>query len=285
MVECRAPPDEPPPRGIPQVHLPLTTIRFTPSLAWQGPKRWAAAVRPSLAFGAAAAHVLVGEATSRITPRQVSAVPHSQAISVAWKTRRRHGAGTGPTSAGRITLSACWRSIGGGASRRPRPAFCRKAARPRRTVKPTPSARPRMRRPRLSGVEAQHGEQGDPGERSFHSNRAMSGRAFYLSWQIFQTPSGEFEALRPVDWTAEGGYHWWITSMDIHLSEEAARYIEAQLNRSGCSSPSEFIEHLLRELRCREAPALAEKQAWLRAQEEVAARIWDNEADARYDAL
>jgi Arc/MetJ-type ribon-helix-helix transcriptional regulator len=73
--------------------------------------------------------------------------------------------------------------------------------------------------------------------------------------------------------------------MEIHLSEEAARYIEAQLGRSGCSSPSEFIEYLLRELSRREVTDSAEKHAWLRAQEEAAARIWDNEADARYDAL
>jgi hypothetical protein len=72
--------------------------------------------------------------------------------------------------------------------------------------------------------------------------------------------------------------------MDIHLSEEAARYIQAHLARSGCRSPSEFVERLLRELRRAETPA-AEKGAWLRAQEEAAAKVWDNDADARYDAL
>jgi hypothetical protein len=73
--------------------------------------------------------------------------------------------------------------------------------------------------------------------------------------------------------------------MDIHLSDESARYVEDQLGRSGCRSPSEFIEQLLRALRRHEATAAAETHAWLHAQEEVAARIWDNEADARYDAL
>jgi hypothetical protein len=73
--------------------------------------------------------------------------------------------------------------------------------------------------------------------------------------------------------------------MDIHLSEEASRYIEAQLTRYGCSSPSEFIEHLLRELRHYEAAVPDEKHAWLSAQETVAAQIWDNKSDARYDAL
>ncbi len=72
--------------------------------------------------------------------------------------------------------------------------------------------------------------------------------------------------------------------MDIHLSEEAARLIQAQLAGSGCRSPSEFVERLLRELRSGETPA-AEKSAWLRAQESTAAGIWDNAADARYDAL
>jgi hypothetical protein len=88
-----------------------------------------------------------------------------------------------------------------------------------------------------------------------------------------------------VDWTLKRDYHCGINAMDIHLSEEAARYIEAQLDRSGCSSPSEFIEHLLRELRHHEAAAFTEKQAWHQAQEAVAAKIWDNETDARYDAL
>jgi Arc/MetJ-type ribon-helix-helix transcriptional regulator len=72
--------------------------------------------------------------------------------------------------------------------------------------------------------------------------------------------------------------------MDIHLSEEAARFIQAQLAGSGCRSPSEFVERLLRELRSGETPA-AEKTAWLRAQESAAAGIWDNAGDARYDAL
>jgi Arc/MetJ-type ribon-helix-helix transcriptional regulator len=72
--------------------------------------------------------------------------------------------------------------------------------------------------------------------------------------------------------------------MDIHLSEEAARFIQARLAGSGCRSPSEFVERLLRELRTGETPA-AEQAAWLRAQESAAARIWDNAADARYDAL
>jgi hypothetical protein len=72
--------------------------------------------------------------------------------------------------------------------------------------------------------------------------------------------------------------------MDIHLSEEAARFIQAQLAGSGCRSPSEFVERLLRELRTGETPA-AEKAAWLRAQERVAAEVWDNAADAHYDAL
>jgi Arc/MetJ-type ribon-helix-helix transcriptional regulator len=72
--------------------------------------------------------------------------------------------------------------------------------------------------------------------------------------------------------------------MDIHLSKEAERFIQAQLAGSGCRSPSEFIERLLRELRSGETPA-AEKTAWLRAQEIAAAGIWDNAPDARYDAL
>ncbi len=67
--------------------------------------------------------------------------------------------------------------------------------------------------------------------------------------------------------------------MDIHLSEEAARFIKSQLAVSGCRSPSEFVERLLRDLRA------AEKTAWLRAQESAAAEIWDNAGDARYDAL
>jgi hypothetical protein len=33
------------------------------------------------------------------------------------------------------------------------------------------------------------------------------------------------------------------------------------------------------------AAAAADRDRWLRAQESAAARIWDNDADARYDAL
>jgi hypothetical protein len=73
--------------------------------------------------------------------------------------------------------------------------------------------------------------------------------------------------------------------MDIHLSDEASRYIQRQLAGSGCSSPSEFVEQLLRKLRQSGRPALGEKAAWIGAQESVAAKIWDNDADARYDAL
>jgi hypothetical protein len=70
--------------------------------------------------------------------------------------------------------------------------------------------------------------------------------------------------------------------MDIHLSEETARYIQGQLAGSGCSSPSEFVERLLRKLRQTDA---AEYDPWLCAQEGAAAKIRDNDADARYDAL
>ena len=73
--------------------------------------------------------------------------------------------------------------------------------------------------------------------------------------------------------------------MDIHLSEETARYIADQLAKSGCRSPSEFVERVLRELRRAEARPADERDAWLRAQEAVAVKVWDNEADARYDAL
>ncbi|MGH7174277.1 MAG: hypothetical protein ACRELG_28760 [Gemmataceae bacterium] len=73
--------------------------------------------------------------------------------------------------------------------------------------------------------------------------------------------------------------------MDIHLSEEAARYIAAQLAGSGCRSPSEFVERLLRARRNAETSAEAEKNDWLRAQETAAAKLWDNDDDARYDAL
>jgi Arc/MetJ-type ribon-helix-helix transcriptional regulator len=69
--------------------------------------------------------------------------------------------------------------------------------------------------------------------------------------------------------------------MDVHLSEEAARYIRAHLAESGCRSPSEFIERLLREL----PSATTDRQAWLLAQDTAAAKIWENDADARYDAL
>src|SRR5262249_16894392 len=40
----------------PLLFRPAIHPLFTPSLAWQGPKRWAAAVRPSVAFGAAASY-------------------------------------------------------------------------------------------------------------------------------------------------------------------------------------------------------------------------------------
>jgi Arc/MetJ-type ribon-helix-helix transcriptional regulator len=73
--------------------------------------------------------------------------------------------------------------------------------------------------------------------------------------------------------------------MDIHLSEEAARYIEAQLARGDYRSPSEFVELLLRRLRLAEGTHQAERHAWLQAQETAAAKIWDHDADARYDAL
>ena len=73
--------------------------------------------------------------------------------------------------------------------------------------------------------------------------------------------------------------------MDIHLSDEAARYIDAQLPRSGCRSPSEFIERLLRQLHSAERSTEAERNDWLRAQETAAAKLWDNDDDARYDAL
>ena len=73
--------------------------------------------------------------------------------------------------------------------------------------------------------------------------------------------------------------------MNIHLSEEAARFIASQLDKSGCRSASEFIERLLREIRSAETSVEAEKNDWLRAQETAAAKLWDNDDDARYDAL
>ena len=73
--------------------------------------------------------------------------------------------------------------------------------------------------------------------------------------------------------------------MDIHLSDETARYREARLRRDGYRYPSEFLEDLLRTQRLRETGKDNSRQAWLRAQEQVATGIWDNDADARYDAL
>jgi hypothetical protein len=72
--------------------------------------------------------------------------------------------------------------------------------------------------------------------------------------------------------------------MDIHLSEEAGQYIEAQLARAGCRSPSEFVERLVRVFRLSDSPA-AESRDWLLAQDSVAAKLWDNDTDAGYDAL
>jgi hypothetical protein len=73
--------------------------------------------------------------------------------------------------------------------------------------------------------------------------------------------------------------------MDIHFSDETTRYLETRLRRDGYRSPSEFLEDLLRTQRLREAGQDNNQQAWLRAQEHVATAIWDNDADARYDAL
>jgi Arc/MetJ-type ribon-helix-helix transcriptional regulator len=73
--------------------------------------------------------------------------------------------------------------------------------------------------------------------------------------------------------------------MDIHLSNEAARYIEAQLANGGYRSPSDFVEQLVLDLRVAGATFRAERQAWLQAQEPTAAKVWDNPDDARYDAL
>lgn len=72
--------------------------------------------------------------------------------------------------------------------------------------------------------------------------------------------------------------------MDIHLSEEAGRYIESQLAKTGCHSPSEFVEQLVRMLRLSGSPAV-ESRDWLHAQASAAATLWDNDSDARYDAL
>lgn len=72
--------------------------------------------------------------------------------------------------------------------------------------------------------------------------------------------------------------------MDIHLSEEAGRFIKAQLAKTGCRSPSEFVERLVGMLRQSRSPSV-ESRAWQYAQESAAAELWDNDADARYDAL
>ncbi len=53
--------------------------------------------------------------------------------------------------------------------------------------------------------------------------------------------------------------------MDIHLSDEAARYLEARLRRDGYHSPSEFLEDVLRNLRFREAQPVNGQEPWLRA--------------------
>ncbi len=73
--------------------------------------------------------------------------------------------------------------------------------------------------------------------------------------------------------------------MEIHFSDETARYLETRLRRDGYRSPSEFLEDLLRRQLLREGGHDNSQQAWLRAQEQVATAIWDNDADARYDAL
>jgi hypothetical protein len=73
--------------------------------------------------------------------------------------------------------------------------------------------------------------------------------------------------------------------MDIHFSDTIARYLETRGRRDGYRSPSEFLEDLLRRQRFREAGQDNGQQAWLRAQELIATAIWDNDADARYDAL
>src|SRR5262249_4534287 len=90
-------------------------------------------------------------------------------------------------------------------------------------------------------------------------------------------------ALLKVDCPLEKAYG---ICMDIQLSEEAARYIEDHLIQVGCGSPREFMERILRGLRRAEEVAIpAEKWAWLQAQETAAAKLWNNDADARYDAL
>jgi Arc/MetJ-type ribon-helix-helix transcriptional regulator len=73
--------------------------------------------------------------------------------------------------------------------------------------------------------------------------------------------------------------------MDIHLSKETAHYLETLLSRDGYRSPSEYVEHLLREQRRRDEAEFAERQARLKAQEPAAAKVWDNDADALYDDL
>jgi hypothetical protein len=73
--------------------------------------------------------------------------------------------------------------------------------------------------------------------------------------------------------------------MDIQFTDETVRYLEARLRRDGYRSPSDFLEDLLRQQRLREAGQDMNRQPWLRAQEQVATAIWDNDADARYDAL
>lgn len=73
--------------------------------------------------------------------------------------------------------------------------------------------------------------------------------------------------------------------MNIHLSEEAVRYIEAHLARGHYRSASEFLEQVLRDLRRAEALYDGETERWLQAQETTAAKVWDNSDDARYDAL
>lgn len=73
--------------------------------------------------------------------------------------------------------------------------------------------------------------------------------------------------------------------MEIRLSEESIRYIESQISERGYGSVSEFLEQLLTTLRRREKASPTERRDWMRLQEEAAAAIWDNEADARYDAL
>ena len=72
--------------------------------------------------------------------------------------RRRPAKADGLTSAGRISHSACWHWIGAGASRKPLPALCGKAARPRRTGKRMPCARSRKPPPRSSGARDGSGD-------------------------------------------------------------------------------------------------------------------------------